>query len=111
LGAGASGNNGAATGSNGAATGDDDDDDGVDDDGASRRSGRSATTYANTAAAAAVRLRSGLGDPSLAFRAPLAGGGADSVQEGGRADSSWADARARVAGHGPWGIIGIEEWR
>jgi len=45
------------------------------------------------------------------FRAPLAGGGADSVQEGGGADSGWPSARAHVAGNDPWGLIDIEEWR
>jgi hypothetical protein len=44
-----------------------------------------------------VLFSEGLGDPALVFRAPLAGGGADSVSEGGGADSGWLGARALVA--------------
>jgi hypothetical protein len=57
-----------------------------------------------------VPVRGGLGDPSLAFRVPLAGGGA-AVSEGGGADSGWAGARASAAGDDAWGLIGIEGWR
>ena len=59
----------------------------------------------------AALLCGDLGDPSLAFRVPLAGGGADSVSEGGGANSGWAGARAHLAGNDPWELIGIEEWR
>lgn len=41
----------------------------------------------------------------------VGGGGADSVSEGGGADSGWPNARTRVAGNDPWGLFDIEEWR
>ena len=41
----------------------------------------------------------------------MAGRGADSVQEGGGANSGGPSARAHVEGGEPWELIDIEEWR